>query len=148
MHEALRQAQLAASSVGEVPIGAVIYQPDGTILATAHNLVETLADPTAHAEVLAIQQAIHKTGRKFLEDCTIAVTLEPCAMCAQALSLVRISTIVFGAYDLKSGGTTNGARVLEHAHHKPTVLGGIEEEACRTLLQQFFQTLRHKGEGA
>lgn len=142
MQAALAQAQ-AAAWAGEVPVGAVIYrEADGQVLAQTHNLVEAQNNPTAHAEMLAIAQALKGAGTKYLEDCTLVVTLEPCAMCAQAASHARVGKVVFGAYDPKSGGTVNGARVPAHAHFKPEVLGGIEEEACRALLQNFFKTMR------
>src|SRR5690606_36999354 len=113
MQAALEQAQVAASK-GEIPVGAVLANPSATIIASAHNLVETTRNPLAHAELLALQQAIEIQGIKYLEGCTLAVTLEPCAMCAAALSHARVSSIIFGAYDPKSGGTVNGARVPQH----------------------------------
>lgn len=130
----------AGVSVGEIPIAAVLIDADGRVLAEAHNGVETEQNPIAHAEMQVLQQALQ--GRRYLEDCTLAVTLEPCAMCMAALCHARVGTVVFGAYDPKSGGTVNGARVPQNMHFKPEVLGGIEEEACRTLLQDFFKTLR------
>lgn len=141
MQEAFRQAQLAVSK-GEVPIGAAIAGPDGTLIASAHNLVETQQNPLAHAELLAIHQAIESKGKKYLLGCTIAVTLEPCAMCAHALAHARISSIIFGAYDPKSGGTVNGAQVFSHSHHKPQVTGGEGEAESREMLQTFFKKLR------
>lgn len=140
LRRALQEARLAAQKA-EVPVGATLFDSNGTLIAAAHNQTETLADPTAHAEMLVLRQAI-QGGRKYLEDCTLAVTLEPCAMCLGALCAARVGTIVFGAYDPKSGGTVNGARVAQHAHFKPEILGGIEEAACAALLTQFFSTLR------
>jgi tRNA(Arg) A34 adenosine deaminase TadA len=137
---ALDEAKKAAA-LGEVPVGAVIYRGE-TVLATAHNEVEVRKDPTAHAELLALQAALAKTGQMYLDGCTLAVTLEPCAMCAQALSWARVEEVRFGAYDVKSGGVVSGARVLNHAHHKPQVIGGQQEEACRHLLQDFFRQRR------
>lgn len=139
MQRALISAKLAVS-VGEVPIGAILLDADGKTLATAHNVVETSQNPLAHAEMLVLQQALK--SRRYFEDCTLAVTLEPCAMCMAALCHARVGRVVFGAYDPKSGGTENGARVPQHMHFKPEVIGGIEEEACRTLLQDFFKALR------
>lgn len=142
MQQALLQAQ-AAATVGEVPIGAVLANSEGTIVAQAHNLSETQSNPLAHAEMLVLQQAL-ATGQRYWEDHTLAVTLEPCAMCMAALINARVGTVIFGAYDVKSGGTVNGARVPNHAHFKPHILGGIEEEPSRELLQSFFSGLRAK----
>lgn len=130
----------AGVSQNEIPIAAVLMDADGTVLAEAHNGVETLQNPLAHAEMQVLNQALQQ--RRYLEDCTLAVTLEPCAMCMAALCHARVGTVVFGAYDPKSGGTVNGARVPQHMHFKPEILGGIEEATCRTLLQDFFKTLR------
>lgn len=141
MEEAFRQAHLAAQK-GEVPVGAAIAAADGTLLAAAHNLVEERQNPTAHAELLAIQQAIEKTGQKYLLGCTLAVTLEPCAMCAQAIAHARVSTLVFAASDPKSGGTVHNAKVLSHSHHKPHIIAGEGEAESRYLLQTFFRKLR------
>ena len=139
LHRAIAVAK-AGVSAGEIPIAAVLADADGNVLAEAHNRVETAQNPLAHAEMEVLHKVLQ--GRRYLEDCTLAVTLEPCAMCMAALCHARVGTVVFGAYDPKSGGTVNGARVPQHMHFKPQVLGGIEEEACRTLLQDFFKTLR------
>jgi tRNA(Arg) A34 adenosine deaminase TadA len=130
-----------ANTAGEVPIGAVLADAEGHILAEAANAVEADLNPLAHAEMRTLQAAI-ATGRRYFEDCTLAVTLEPCAMCMAALCHARVGRVVFGAYDVKSGGTTHGARVPQHMHFKPEVLGGIEEEASKALLQEFFKGLR------
>lgn len=143
MRAALEHARKSADQQ-EIPVGAVLYDAGGAVIASAHNLTETHRDPTAHAELLSIQSAIKTTGKRYFEDCTLAVTLEPCAMCMGAIVAARVGTVLFGAYDVKSGGTVNGARVPDHAHFKPVVLGGLEEDACRTLLQTFFQCLREK----
>lgn len=140
MHTALAHAREAVHH-GEVPIAAVLADATGTVVAQAHNLSETQSNPLAHAEMLVLQQAL-ATGKRYLEDHTLAVTLEPCAMCMAALIHARVGTVIFGAYDVKSGGTVNGARVPNHAHFKPHILGGIEEEASRDLLQSFFAALR------
>ena len=140
MHHALRLAGEAAR-VGEIPVGAVLFDASGTVLAQARNQSEALKDPTAHAEMLALKTAL-ATGRRYFEDCTLAVTLEPCAMCMGALCAARVGTVIFGAYDAKSGGTVHGARVPDHSHFKPKILGGIEEEVCTALLKSFFETLR------
>ncbi len=136
-----------AAEKGEVPIAACVVGGDGTVLATAHNLVETNGDATAHAELLAIRAASTTRGSKYLEDCTLYVTLEPCAMCAQAASLAKIKKIIFGAYDPKGGGVEHGARVFSHptCHHAPEIIGGVMEAECATLLTSFFRGLRVGG---
>jgi tRNA(adenine34) deaminase len=139
MQRAIAHAKLAVS-VNEIPIAAILTDASGNVLAEAHNMVETTANPLAHAEMLVLAEALKH--RRYFEDCTLAVTLEPCAMCMAALCHARVGKVVFGAYDPKSGGTENGARVPQHMHFKPEILGGIEEEACRTLLQNFFKALR------
>jgi len=128
---------------GEVPVGAVI-SCRSSIISSSHNLVETLNDPTAHAEILAIRAACEMLGSRYLDECEIYVTLEPCAMCAQAISLARIKKLYFGAYDVKSGGVDNGARVFASSscHHKPEVIGGIREAECAELMSSFFQHRR------
>jgi tRNA(adenine34) deaminase len=141
MQHALAAAR-AGAMAGEVPVGAVVAGAAGNILATAHNQTKAENNPTLHAEFVAATAAAKALGQPYLEDCTVAVTLEPCAMCAQALSYFRVKTIVFGAYDVKSGGTENGARVLAHAHHKPEVLGGMAEAECAELLKDFFAARR------
>lgn len=137
---------LAASAVlrGEVPVAAAIIAGDGALLSQAHNEVEIRGDATAHAELLAIRAACALRGSKYLADCTLVVTLEPCAMCAQAASLARISRIIFGAYDYKSGGVEHGARVFSHAtcHHAPEIIGGVMERSCAALLTDFFSKKR------
>jgi tRNA(Arg) A34 adenosine deaminase TadA len=144
MDEALRLATLAAAA-GEVPVGAVITDPAGHIIATAANQVEQQADPSAHAELLALRQAGRAYGRKYLAGCTLTVTLEPCAMCAGAIAAYRIKTLVFGAYDPKSGAVEHGPQVFAHAttHHKPEVIGGVRNTDCSALLQTFFAELRN-----
>lgn len=143
MHLALAEAEAAAAR-GEVPVGAAIVDAAGTVLAVAGNRVEELADPTAHAEMLAIRAAAGVRGEKVLPDCDLYVTLEPCAMCAQALSLARIRRVHFGAYDPKGGGVEHGARVFDHptCHHRPEVVGGIEETRAGELLKRFFRERR------
>ena len=143
MLAALEQARQAALA-GEVPVGAVLTGPDGAILAAAHNLVETARDPTAHAEVLAIRAAAAALGSPRLVDCDLYVTLEPCAMCAQAISLARIRRLYFGAYDPKGGGVEHGARVFSHptCHHSPEVYGGLHEADSAGVLKRFFEARR------
>lgn len=143
MDRALAQARLAAGR-GEVPVGAVVVGPDGTVLAEAGNENRKTQDPTAHAEVQAIRRAAQTLGHDRLEGCVLYVTLEPCAMCAGAISQARIVRVVYGAADPKSGGTDHGARVFDHpqCHHKPEVIGGIAEVACKKLLTDFFAAKR------
>ncbi|HKW42109.1 MAG TPA: tRNA adenosine(34) deaminase TadA [Gemmatimonadales bacterium] len=142
MTAALEQARHAASA-GEVPVGAVVLR-DGVIVVRAHN--ETLArrDPTAHAELLALQQALQLLETDRLVDCTLYVTLEPCAQCAGAIVLAKVGRVVFGAYDPKSGMAGSVGDLLRHPalNHRVQVTGGIEEEACARLLQTFFEDRR------
>lgn len=143
MPELLSLARTAAEH-GEVPIAAAVVAGDGTVLATAHNLVETNQDATAHAELLALREAMRVRGSKYLQDCTLMVTLEPCAMCAQAASLAKVKKIIFGAYDPKGGGVEHGARVFSQptCHHAPEVIGGVMEAECGQLLSDFFARKR------
>ena len=142
MQSALDQARLAAMR-GEVPIGAVIVR-GGQVVASAYNLVETGNDPTAHAELLAIRSACEALGNARLTDCDLYVTLEPCAMCAQAISFARIRRLYFGARDPKGGGVEHGARIFNQptCHHKPEIYGGISEGECGELLRGFFKERR------
>ena len=139
---ALEQAAIAARA-GEVPIGAVVVM-DGKVIASAHNLTETNADPTAHAELLAIRSACKTLGTPRLPDCDMYVTLEPCPMCAQAISFARIRRLYFGAYDEKGGGVENGPRIFSQTtcHHTPEIYGGINETECAALLKDFFKARR------
>ena len=143
MELALAEARDAAGR-GEVPVGAVVAAADGTVLAQAGNRIEELNDPTAHAEVLALRAAADALGSPRLIGCDLVVTLEPCAMCAQAASLARIRRVVFGAYDAKGGGVEHGARVFSHAtcHHAPEVIGGFMESDAGALLKDFFRAKR------
>jgi tRNA(adenine34) deaminase len=144
MQIALEEAR-AAGRRGEVPVGAVVVNPArDEVLAKAGNRVEELSDPTQHAEMIAIRLAAAKAGNAKLLGCDIYVTLEPCAMCAQAISLARLRRLYFGAYDPKSGGVEHGARVYDHAtcHHKPEVIGGLVETEAGALLADFFRALR------
>ena len=145
MDLALNEAQQAASA-GEVPVGAVIVDARGQVLAAAGNRTRRDCDPTAHAEILAIRQAAAILGQERLAGCTLYVTLEPCAMCAGALVHARVARVIYGAADPKSGGTDHGARVFTHpqSHHRPEVIGGISDEACSTLLVDFFAQQRSK----
>jgi tRNA(adenine34) deaminase len=143
MQQALDEAR-AASGRGEIPVGAVVVGPDGVILARAGNRTEQYNDPTAHAEILALRAAADRRGSPRLPDCDLVVTLEPCPMCAHAVSLFRVRRLIFGAYDPKGGGVDHGARVFEASscHHRPEVVGGVQEAASRTLLRDFFQGKR------
>ena len=144
MKKALAQAKLA-SLRDEVPVGAVIVNcKTGEIIAFGGNKVIENSDPTAHAEINVIRQACAAKSSVYLDGCDIYVTLEPCAMCAQAISNARIRRIYYGAYDPKSGGIDHGARVLESSscHHKPEVYGGIMEAECASLLVEFFKGKR------
>lgn len=143
MDMALEQAR-AAEKAGEVPVGAVILGGDGTVLARAHNRVIADRDPTAHAEMLAIRQAANALDSERLTGCSLYVTLEPCAMCAQAISLARIDRLYFGAEDPKGGGVIHGARVFSQAtcHHAPEIYGGIGERESAKLLRDFFAQRR------
>ena len=142
MDIALGEARAAAER-GEVPVGAVIVK-DGVILAQAGNRVRGDNDPTAHAEMLAIRLACAALGDDRLAGADLYVTLEPCAMCAGAISAARIARLYYGASDMKSGGVAGGARVFSHAqcHHKPEVYDGIGAEAAEELLVGFFAGLR------
>jgi tRNA(adenine34) deaminase len=139
MEAALEQARLAAAR-GEVPVGAVVVAADGSVVSRAGNMVEASNDASAHAELLALRGAAAARGAKWLTDCDLVVTLEPCPMCAQAISLFRICRLVFGAYDPKSGGVEHGARVFDAAscHHRPEVVGGVREAEAAALLRGFF----------
>ncbi len=144
MAEALAQAEQAAAA-GEVPVGAVVVDAtSGTVLAQAHNRVEAASDPTAHAELLAIRAAAAILGTPRLPGCDLYVTLEPCPMCAQAISFARIRRLYFGASDPKGGGVEHGPRIFSQptCHHRPEVYGGIDEVRAAGLLRGFFRERR------
>lgn len=143
MEMALEEARAAAAR-GEVPVGAVVTDAAGAVLARAGNRVEELADAAAHAEMLALRAAAALRGEPRLTDCTLTVTLEPCPMCAQAASLYRLRRVVFGAYDPKGGGVEHGARIFaaSSCHHAPEVIGGVREGEGAALLREFFAGLR------
>jgi tRNA(Arg) A34 adenosine deaminase TadA len=142
MRRALDLAAEAAAA-GEVPVGAVITR-GGEIVAEARNAMRGSLDPTAHAEMQAIRAAAQKLGTSRLDDCTLWVTLEPCAMCAAAVSIARLKELRFGAEDPKGGGVVHGARVFAQTtcHHRPDVLGGIGEAEAGELLRSFFADRR------
>jgi tRNA(adenine34) deaminase len=137
MQRALDEARLAYQE-GEIPIGAVIVCKD-RIIARSHNLTETLCDVTAHAEMQAITSAANLLGGKYLTDCTLYVTVEPCTMCAGAIGWAQIPRIVFGAADEKRGYQQYAPHAL---HPKATITGGILEDECRQLMQEFFKSKR------
>jgi tRNA(Arg) A34 adenosine deaminase TadA len=143
MDTALAEAQ-AAFERGEVPVGAVVVGPDGRLLAQAGNRTRELSDPTAHAEILAIRQACHVLGNERLVDCDLFVTLEPCPMCAGAISFARIRRLYWGAADPKGGGVEHGPRVFAHptCHHKPELYPGLAEAEAGQILRRFFEGLR------
>ena len=144
MEQALAQARAAAAR-GEVPVGAVVVEPSvGMVLSAAGNRTEADADPTAHAEVLAIRAACAVLGVPRLEGCDLYVTLEPCALCAAAISFARIRRLYFGAYDPKGGGVEHGGRFFtrDTCHHRPEVYGGIGEGPAAALLKDFFASRR------
>ncbi|HEB79017.1 MAG TPA: nucleoside deaminase [Rhodospirillales bacterium] len=141
---ALEQAGKSAE-LGEVPVGAVVVDgAGGDVLAVGGNRTVEFDDPTAHAEMVAIRRAASLQGSSRLQGCDLYVTLEPCAMCAGAISLARIRRLYFGAYDAKGGGVEHGARVFAQAtcNHKPEVYGGVSEKASAELLQAFFKERR------
>ncbi|MBN2778040.1 MAG: nucleoside deaminase [Bacteroidales bacterium] len=137
MRMALLEAQKAADA-GEVPVGAVIVCKN-RLIARAHNQTEMLNDVTAHAEILAITAAANSLGAKYLSNCTIYVTLEPCAMCAGALSWAQISTIVYGAGDIKKGYTSYSEKIL---HPKTTVIKGVLADESEKIIKDFFEKKR------
>jgi len=142
MRRALDLAREAADA-GEVPVGAVVTCGE-EVIAEARNAMRGSADPTAHAEMVAIRAAAEKLGTSRLDQCTLWVTLEPCAMCAAAVSLARMKALRFGAEDPKGGGVAHGPRIFAQAtcHHRPDVLGGIGEEQSAALLRGFFEERR------
>jgi tRNA(Arg) A34 adenosine deaminase TadA len=143
MEVALQQARLAARR-GEVPVGAVVVSPDGRVVAAEGNRSRELCDPTAHAEILALRAACRAAGSERLPGHDLYVTLEPCPMCAAALSFARIRRLYYGASDPKGGGVENGARVYSHAtcHHAPDVYPGLGEDEAAMILRSFFAERR------
>lgn len=142
MAEAFAQAKLAAAA-GEVPVGAVVIK-DGAVIAAAHNAPRTLSDPTAHAEMLAIRMAAQALGNERLDGCELWVTLEPCAMCAGAITHARIAKLYYGASDAKGGAVEHGARVFKQDQclHRPEVYPGIGEAEAAEMLREFFRERR------
>ena len=140
MDLALAEAR-AAAMVGEVPVGAIVAV-DGVPIAAAHNLREGHGDPTAHAELIALQRAAHRLGRWRLSGATVYVTLEPCAMCAGAIANARVGRLVFGATEAKTGAVTSQHQLLETS--ATTVTDGVLSGRCEALLQGFFEALRRR----
>jgi tRNA(adenine34) deaminase len=143
MRAALTQAR-AALATDDVPIGAVVLGPDDTVIGRGRNVREASADPTGHAEVVALRAAATARGEWRLDDCTLVVTLEPCTMCAGAVVLARIRTLVFGAYDEKAGAVGSIWDVVRdrRLNHRPEVLGGVLAHESTTLLDEFFRARR------
>lgn len=143
MERALDLAREAAA-LGEVPVGAVVIGPDGAVLAACGNRTREHKDPTAHAELLAIQAACRALGNERLAGCDLYVTLEPCPMCAAAISFARLRRLYYGAADPKSGGVEQGPRIFSHptCHHAPEVYSGIGEAEASQLLRSFFAARR------
>ncbi|HDR27853.1 nucleoside deaminase, partial [Rhodovulum sp.] len=139
METALAEARAAAAR-GEVPVGAVVVSPQGVVVSAAGNRTIELRDPTAHAEILAIRAACRVLGSERLAGCDLYVTLEPCPMCASAISQARIGRLYYGAADPKSGGVAQGPRVFEHpqCHHVPEIYDGINAAEAERLLREFF----------
>ena len=146
MPRALAEARAAAGR-GEVPVGAVLTDAAGRVVAADGNRTEALCDPTAHAEILAIREACAALGSERLPGARLWVTLEPCPMCAAAISAARIAVLYYGAEDPRMGGVRHGARVFDHpqCHHRPEVVDGIHAEESRRLLQDFFRERRGHG---
>ncbi|MFO0944455.1 MAG: tRNA adenosine(34) deaminase TadA [Planctomycetota bacterium] len=145
MRMALREAE-AAFAIDEVPVGAVIVQ-DETVIARAHNQRERLADPTAHAEMIAITQAAASLGSWRLDDCRLYVTLEPCPMCAGAIVQARIPAVIYGAVDPKAGACRSLYRILDdpRLNHRAQIVEGVLGDRCGGILTEFFAGLRAKG---
>lgn len=144
MPQALAEAKIAAQR-GEVPVGAVLSDAKGHILAQNGNRMREYSDPSAHAEILVIRKACADLGTERLPaGCTLTITLEPCPMCAAALAAARVDRIIFGASDPKSGGVEHGPRIFTHStcHHLPEVISGVDEAACAHLLKEFFVARR------
>ena len=143
MHIALDEARAAAAR-GEIPVGAVVIDANGQVVAQAGNRTRELSDPSAHAEILVIREACLRLGQERLTDHDLYVTLEPCSMCAGLISAARLRRLYYGATDEKSGGVGQGPRVFSHpqSHHSPEIFDGIDDAECAALLTTFFSRLR------
>ena len=140
---ALDQAKAAAER-GEVPVGAALFDENGALIAAFGNRVEQDRDPTSHAEMLALRAGAARLGLKRLAGCDLYVSLEPCPMCAAAISLARIRRLYFAAYDPKGGGVEHGPRIFDQpgCNHRPEIYGGMDEQRAAPLLRDFFQAKR------
>ncbi|ACF45664.1 MAG: nucleoside deaminase [Prosthecochloris sp.] len=145
MEQAFREA-IKAYEKKEIPVGAVVFDSNGSIVGRGYNQVEALSDATAHAEIIALTSAMATLGSKYLSDCTLAVTLEPCPMCAGAIVNAKVGRLIFGAYDPKMGacGTVMNITGNRQLNHQPEVYGGILEHKAQSLLQDFFRGLRNR----
>ena len=141
MSLAIKEA-IKAKNKQEVPVGAIIVSRHGSVIAKAHNLVETRNDPTCHAEKLVIEKALKITGKRFLNDCDIWVTLEPCVMCAGLIKQTRIRRLYYGAEDKKGGAIDNGVRVFTDNKTTIEIYSGFSENESERLLKHFFQNIR------
>ena len=143
MHIALDEARAAAAR-GEIPVGAVVIDANGQVVAQAGNRTRELSDPSAHAEILVIREACLRLGQERLADHDLYVTLEPCSMCAGLIAAARLRRLYYGATDEKSGGVGQGPRVFSHpqSHHSPEIFDGIDGGGCAALLTTFFSRLR------
>lgn len=144
MAKAIELARVAASASGDVPVGAIVLNKDGEVIATGANQRELSHNPVAHAEIIAIQKAASAIGNWRLDECTLVVTLEPCAMCAGAIAQSRIAKLVFGAWDEKAGAVGSQWDLLRDPRqlHKPEVIAGVMADECAALLAEFFQEKR------
>ena len=144
MEIAIEEAKVARDN-GEIPVGAVIIDSKQNILSRGRNMNRELNDPTAHAEIIAIRRACSLLGSQRLSGCSIYVTLEPCPMCASAISIANVENLFYGASDLKSGGIENGPKIFSHeqTHFKPNVFQGFHEAETSALMTNFFQLLRN-----
>ena len=145
MRLAIEEAKSAARR-GEVPVGAVLVNAEGDVVASAGNAPISVFDPTAHAEILALRDGAYETKNYRLGGMSLYVTLEPCTMCAGAISNARLARVVYGASDVKGGAVENGVRFFEQptCHHRPEVTGGILADECSALLKAFFRERRKK----
>jgi tRNA(adenine34) deaminase len=144
MAKAIELARAAASASGDVPVGAIVLNSDGEVIATGANQRELSHNPVAHAEIIAIQKAASAINNWRLDNCTLVVTLEPCAMCAGAIAQARIPRVVFGAWDEKAGAVGSQWDLLRDPRqlHKPEVIAGVMADECAALLADFFQDKR------
>ena len=144
MAKAIELARVAASASGDVPVGAIVLNKDAEVIATGANQRELSHNPVAHAEIIAIQKAASALGNWRLDECTLVVTLEPCAMCAGAIAQSRIPRLVFGAWDEKAGAVGSQWDLLRDPRqlHKPEVIAGVMADECAALLAEFFQERR------